>query len=123
MNAYEIVYIFDTTVSEEAIAEKLERYHEIVTREGGEVTAMDQWGARQLAHPISKKTNGYYVVAQFSANPELLPEFERLLKLDEGLLRYLIVIDEGLPTAPMSVATREPNERDEDEDDEEEDEE
>lgn len=125
MNAYEIVYIFDTTVSEEAVTEKLERFHEVVTRGGGEVTATDHWGARQLAYPIAKKTNGNYVVAQFSTNPEVLPEFERLLKLDEELLRYLIVIDEGLPTAPMSVATREPNERDEDgdEDDEEEDEE
>lgn len=108
MRNYEIVYIFDTTASEEAVTEKLERYHELLTAEGGEVSAVDHWGARQLAFPIARKTSGNYVVAQFTAGPDVLPEFERRLNLDDDLLRHLIVIDEGLPTAPMSVSVREP---------------
>ena len=117
MKAYEIVYIFDSQVPEERIQEKLDRYH---TQLGGEITALDQWGRRQLAFPIRKSTAGHYVVAQFRAEAEALPEFERLLKLDEELLRYLIVLHEGEPTAPMSIATRQPkrseNGEDEDED-------
>jgi len=117
VKAYEIVYIFDSQVPEERIQEKLDRYH---TQLGGEITALDQWGRRQLAFPIRKSTAGHYVVAQFKAEAEALPEFERLLKLDEELLRYLIVLHEGEPTAPMSVATRQPK-RSENGDDEDED--
>lgn len=121
MKEYEVVYIFDSMVPETGIEEKLERYHQLLTADGkGEITAVDHWGRRQLAYPIQKRTNGFYVVAQFRADAEALPEFERLLKLDEGLLRYLVVLSEGEPTAPMSIATREP--RPEGEEDEEEDE-
>ena len=113
MKAYEIVYIFDSQVPEERIQEKLDRYH---TQLGGEITALDQWGRRQLAFPIRKRTAGHYVVAQFKAAAEALPEFERLLKLDEELLRYLIVLHEGEPTAPMSISTRQPKRSDDDDD-------
>lgn len=57
------------------------------------------------------------MIVQFSAPQDALPEFERLLKLDEELLRYLVVSHEGEPTAPMSIATREPK-RDDDDGDE-----
>lgn len=115
MKNYEVVYIFEATVGEERIQEKLTRYHELLTTDGkGEVTATDIWGRRQLAFPIKKKTAGQYVIAQFSAAQEALPEFERLLKLDEELLRYMVVAHEGEPTAPMSIATREPKRDDED---------
>jgi len=114
VKAYEIVYIFDSQVPEERIQEKLDRYH---TQLGGEITALDQWGRRQLAFPIRKRTAGIYVVAQFRAPAESLPEFERLLKLDEELLRYLIVLHEGEPTASMSIATRQPKREDGDDDD------
>ncbi len=124
MRAYEAVYIFDTTLPDEAISERLERYNQLLTGDGqGEVTAVDMWGKRQLAYPIQKQTAGNYVVVQFRANTEALPEFERVLKLDEGLLRYLIVLHEGEPTAPMSIATREPREPGEEDEDEEEEEE
>jgi small subunit ribosomal protein S6 len=116
---YEVVYIFDSTVPDEGVQQKLDRYHQLLTADGqGEVTAVDQWGKRQLAYPIQKRTSGNYVVAQFRATAEALPEFERVLMLDEELLRYLLVLSEGEPTAPMSVATREPRpEGEEDEED------
>lgn len=120
MREYEVVYIFDSMVPEESVNEKLERYHGLLTGEGrGEITAVDVWGKRQLAYPIEDRTAGFYVVAQFRAPTEVLPEFERVLKLDEDLLRYLVVLSEGEPTAPMSIATREPQaEGEEDEEDE-----
>jgi small subunit ribosomal protein S6 len=115
---YEAVYIFDTQVPEDRINEKLERYHALLTAgDVGEVTATDHWGRRQLSYPIRRATAGYYVVAQFRTEPQALPEFERLLKLDEELLRYLVVLHEGEPTAPMSIATKADRRRDDDEDD------
>jgi len=121
---YEAVYIFDPALDEAAIDAKLERHHKLVTGENGEVTAVDHWGNRQLAYPIEKKKTGYYVVAQFNGDPDALPEFERALKLDEELLRYLVVLNEGEPTTGMSILAPRPISsapRDEDEDEEDDD--
>lgn len=117
MREYEIVYIFDSVLTEDQVNEKLEKYHQRITDNGGEITAVDHWGKRQLAYPINKKTTGYYVVVQFTAEATSLPDMERALKLDDDLMRYLIVLSEGEPTAPMSIATREPRDDDDDDDD------
>jgi len=114
---YEIVYIFDSVLTEDQVNEKLEKYHQHITKNGGEITAVDHWGKRQLAYPINKKTTGYYVVVQFTGDAESLPALERALKLDDDLARYLIVLSEGEPTSPMSIATREPRDDDDDDDD------
>lgn len=120
MRDYEAVYIFDTQVPEDRINEKLDRYHALLTGAGSEITAVDHWGRRQLSYPIRKQAAGYYVVTQFRSETGPLPEYERLLKLDDELLRYLLVLHEGEPTAPMSIATRAPRDEDEDEEREEE---
>ena len=122
MRLYEAVYIFDAALDEVAINQKLERYHELVTGSDGEVVSVDHWGNRQLAYPIDKKRSGYYVVAQFNADPTALPEFERNLKLEDTLLRYLVVLNEGEPTTGMSILAPRPfvperDDEDEDEDD------
>jgi small subunit ribosomal protein S6 len=99
---YETVYIFDSALEEPAITEKLERFHGLLTRAGkGSITSANHWGKRTLAYPIKKKDTGYYVVAQFEAAGDLLPEYERAVKLDESVLRYLIVLNEGEPARPM----------------------
>ena len=114
MREYEIVYIFDSAVDESAINEKLDRFNGLLAGDGaGEVTATDHWGRRPLSYAIDDHDNGYYVVLHVTTAPERLPEFERIVQLDESVLRYLVVINEGnLPTSPAPPA----EERDEDED-------
>jgi small subunit ribosomal protein S6 len=124
MRLYEIVYIFDASLDEDAINRRLEKYHGLATAGAGEVRSVDHWGIRQLAYPIRRKRTGYYVVAQFTADPSSLVEMERVLKLDEDLMRFLIVLNEGEPTSGMSIVAQRPVvERGEDEEDEEEEEE
>lgn len=127
MRLYEVVYILDPALDEAAATAKLEKFHELATAHGGEVTAVDHWGARQLAYPIQKQSVGYYVVAHFTASADALPEFERLLKLDEEVLRYLLVINEGEPTSGASVLADVPvrasSEDDEDDDEDDDDDE
>lgn len=103
MRLYEVVYILDPALDEGAATTKLENFHALATSQGGEVTAVDHWGTRQLAYPINKHSSGYYVVAQFTATSEALPEYERLLKLDGEVMRYLLVLNEGEPTSGHSV--------------------
>jgi small subunit ribosomal protein S6 len=91
---YEVVYIFDSTLEEPAINERLERFHSLVKAEGAEAPRLNHWGKRTLAYPIKKREMGYYVVANFQADTTALPEFERAIKLDEGVLRFLVVADD-----------------------------
>jgi len=121
MRLYEVVYIFNASLTEEAVASKLEQYHALLIGSTGEVKAVDPWGTRQLAYPVRGMTMGTYVVAQVFADPEALAEFERHLKLDDELLRYLLVLNEGEPTSGMSITRERPpraNENEEDEKDE-----
>jgi len=128
MRLYEVVYILDPALQPEAVTSKLEKFHALAVSGGGEVKAIDHWGVRQLAYPIKKLQSGYYVVAQFTAKGDALPEFERLLRLDGEVLRYLLVINEGEPTNGQSLVAEVPahlqGERDasDDDDDEPEDE-
>jgi small subunit ribosomal protein S6 len=107
MKDYEIVYIFSPSMTEEAVSLKLEKLHPIATRtDGAEVTAIDHWGVRQLAYQIKGQGQGYYAVSQLTTDPEDLSEFERIVKLDEDLLRYLVVVSEGEHTSGMSIVAK-----------------
>ncbi len=102
---YETVYIFDSALEEPAINEKLERFHALLTKDGkGTITNVSHWGKRTFAYPIKRHDSGYYIVAQFETVGELLPEYERAVKLDEGVIRFLSVLSEGLPPKPVPAA-------------------
>ena len=95
---YEAVYVFDSTLEYAAVTEKIDRFHQLL---GTSVDVkVDHWGRRQLAYPIGAKENGYYVVARFDAETAGLPEYERALKLDDSVLRYLITSFEHEVGAP-----------------------
>ncbi|HEU4564289.1 MAG TPA: 30S ribosomal protein S6 [Gemmatimonadaceae bacterium] len=96
---YEVVYIFDSTLEDGAIQDKLSRFHTLLGVPAEEIQ-VNQWGRRQLAYKIANRENGYYVVARFGAEPGVLPEYERALKLDEGVLRYLVTLYEHEVGAP-----------------------
>ena len=124
MRLYEVVYILDPALDEIAVTAKLEKFHALAIANGGEVSAVDHWGNRQLAYPLARQKAGYYVVAQFTAVAEALPEFERLLRLDDEVLRYLLVLNEGEPTNGMSIlaeVTKPVSDKDDDDEEEEED--
>ncbi len=81
---YEIVYIFDSAVEEAQVDKTLERFHVLLKSEENPepIRNVNHWGKRTLAYSIGGNEIGYYVVAQFATDPTLLPEFERLLKLE-----------------------------------------
>jgi small subunit ribosomal protein S6 len=114
---YEAVYIFDSTLEDAAINEKLAHHHGLLHSE--DLTA-EHWGRRQLAYKIGPRDQGYYVVARFQTDGKYLPEFERALRLDDGVMRYLIALHEHELGAPQmseeELAARRRDEDDEDED-------
>jgi small subunit ribosomal protein S6 len=117
---YEAVYVFDSSLEDAAINEKLGRFHTLLGNPGD--MNVNHWGRRQLAYPIGRSEAGYYVIARFGAETATLPEYERAIKLDGGIIRHLITLFEhevGAP--PMSeeelalAARRREAEEDEDE--------
>ncbi|OGU03925.1 MAG: 30S ribosomal protein S6 [Gemmatimonadetes bacterium RBG_16_66_8] len=97
---YEVVYIFDSALEEAQVNERLQRFHSLLKNPEGEaIRSLDHWGKRTLAYPIKRREAGYYVVAKLETEPATLPEFERAVKLDEGVLRHLLVIDQGATVA------------------------
>lgn len=100
---YEVVYIFDPALDESAVNERLAKLHALLG--DGTAVAVNHWGKRTLAYPIRRRDSGYYVVARFEAAATLLPEFERAIKLDEGVMRFLLVLTEGEMPAPVPVET------------------
>ncbi len=111
---YEVVYIFDSALEETAITEKLDRFHSLIRHEGAEAPALDNWGKRTLASPIKKRETGHYVIAKFEAAPAALPEFERAIKLDEGVIRHLVVLNDE-PSTPAIYAAAKPESEEDDE--------
>ncbi|HEX9580902.1 MAG TPA: 30S ribosomal protein S6 [Gemmatimonadales bacterium] len=102
---YEVVYIFDSALEEAQVNEHLQRFHALLTPppQGESVRTLEHWGKRTLAYPIKRRETGYYVVAKLETDPTALPEFERAIRLDETVLRHLVVIDEGaVPAVPRT---------------------
>ena len=87
---YEVVYIMDPALGDEAIAAMIEKFKALVETQGS-VTAIDDWGKRRLAYPINYKTEGYYVLVNFESEATLPREIERTMQIAETVLRYLIV--------------------------------
>jgi small subunit ribosomal protein S6 len=133
---YELLYIISSLRnSEEEISAAINRVSQAITSLGGEVTATNHaspWGRRKFAYPIREYaegeasrrsfTEGYYVLIHFSLATDKIAELERVLKLTDAVLRYLLTLVDarsGSPGAAAVVsAASEPLEAEGDEDDE-----
>lgn len=91
MKNYELALVFIPTLSEEEKVAELEKAKELITRFGGEITNVDDWGKRKLAYEIDKQREGFFYFIQFNAETSLPAEIESRLRITETILRYLIV--------------------------------
>ena len=91
MRPYETVIIFDTEVDESTITAVLERGLDIVRNNGGTVGTVDRWGKRTLAYELQHKREGYYVVAEFTAEPKASADLDRFLVLADEVMRHKII--------------------------------
>ncbi len=90
MSKYELMVIIDPALEDDKKDAAIENVKSIIA-EAGEVSSTDVWGLRKLAYPIQKKSEGYYVVMQFTAEPELPKELDRRLRIADAYMRHIIV--------------------------------
>ena len=91
MNNYELCLVLNAKIEDDARLALLERVKEYITRFGGEIKDIDEWGKKQLAYEIQKMREGYYYFIHFASNAEAPAEIEKNIRIIDGVLRYLIV--------------------------------
>ena len=97
MRIYENLFIVKPDATEEEIDHLIDQMSKNVTATGGTIDKVDKWGKRRLAYRIEKHREGTYVLMQFSAEPATVKEFERRLRVQDSVIKFLTVrIDETL---------------------------
>ena len=95
MNKYEVMYVIDPTLEDSVRNELISYFSGIVEKNAGMIDRIDEWGKRRLAYAINYKTEGYYVLMYIQGPSELPRELERNFKINDKVLRYLVIRYEG----------------------------
>ncbi|NLK97641.1 30S ribosomal protein S6 [Defluviitalea saccharophila] len=90
MNKYELAVVFSPNLDEEAKNAALEKVQGYITRFGGTVEKVDEWGKRKLAYEIAKVNEGFYYFITFTADASAPAEIESRIRIMDAVLRYMI---------------------------------
>ncbi len=108
MRIYENLFIVKPDATEEEIDHLIEQMSKNVTSAGGTVDKVDKWGKRRLAYRVEKQREGSYVLMQFTAEPSVVKEFERRMRVQDSVIKFLTVrIDETLKRVDKRKKERE----------------
>ena len=95
MKNYECTIIVASAVGEDGLKNAARKYAEVIEKGGGELTQLENWGKRRFAYEIDHQAEGFYVFYRMRCDNPVLGELTRLLRLDENILRHLIIKDEN----------------------------
>lgn len=87
---YEVMFIVNAA-NDEVIKAAVKLVQDTITRIGGTVGKVDEWGKRHLAYEVRHQSEGYYVVVDFQADPAEIKELDRVIKIHEEIIRHIIV--------------------------------
>jgi small subunit ribosomal protein S6 len=90
LKKYETIFIINPEVGEENTKALVEKFKAMLET-SAQLERMDEWGRRKLAYEIQDRSEGYYVLANFSSSPDFPAELERVYKITEGILKYIII--------------------------------
>ena len=91
MRTYEVMVILDPSLEERTVEPSLDKYLNVVRKDGGSVESVDVWGRRRLAYEINKQAEGIYAVVSLTAEPATVAELDRQLGLNESVLRTKVL--------------------------------
>ena len=92
MKTYEMLYVLDASLSDEAKESFTAKFEAIVANGGGTVVSTDKWGVKKLAYPIKYKADGYYALMTFEAEGDVVKELDRVAGLSSEVLRRMITV-------------------------------
>lgn len=95
MSKYELAVVVSAKLEDEARAEVMERVNALVTRFGGNVTEVEEWGKKKLAYEIQKMKEGFYYFVKFESETTAPAEIEQRIRIMDGVIRYLCVKQEA----------------------------
>jgi len=104
MRPYEVMIILDPSLDDDVIRAEVDRAVELIRSRGGSTGRVDRWGRRRLAYEIAHKREGYYVLLEASAEPEVMSELDRTLHLADGVLRHKVIRIAERKSRPASTA-------------------
>ncbi len=90
INSYETLYVIDPDLTEDATKALVEKFTALINA-NGTASEVNEWGKRKLAYPINDKTEGYYVLVNFTSEGSFPAELERIFKITEGILRAIVI--------------------------------
>lgn len=90
MRKYEAMFILNIELSKEQLPEKVERFTSVITNNGGQIEKLAEWGKRRLAYEVNKQREGYYFLVNFTAEPTVAKELERVFRISEDVVRYVV---------------------------------
>ena len=88
---YEVMVILDPSLEERTIEPSLDKYLNVIRKDGGTVDNVDVWGRRRLAYEVKKNAEGIYAVISLTCEPATVKEFDRQLTLNESILRTKVI--------------------------------
>jgi len=94
MRKYETIFILQPTLDEEAVKANIEKFKGVIENGGGVIENVDFWGKRKLAYEIKKVSEGFYTLINFSADNELPKELDRIFRINDTIVRHIIINNE-----------------------------
>jgi small subunit ribosomal protein S6 len=105
---YECAVVVAPNVGSDVLESCTKKYTEVITSRGGSLTEFDDWGKRSLAYEIEDHKEGYYHFYRFEGGKDIVDELDRQLRIDENVIRHMIVRDEQRGKAPTAGAEEAP---------------
>ena len=91
LNQYELVYIIQPELNEDETKAVDERVAQAIANNNGQISSTEIWGQRKLAYPIKNHFEGYYILHNVQMPPRAVAEVERIMRLNENIIRFLVV--------------------------------
>lgn len=93
MNKYESVVIINSNTEEQGIKALIQKFSDLINSDG-KVESVEELGTKKLAYEIKKQKEGYYIIIKFEANPTLIAELERIYRITDEVMKFIVVKEE-----------------------------
>lgn len=90
MNKYEVIFIVKPA-EDEAIEAVVTKFETLITNHGGNIDKIDRWGKKRLAFELKNFTDGIYFIIYFTAEPKVVAELDRVMKITDEILRHMVI--------------------------------